>query len=1852
MKRSKTFFKCFAALLATILFSACGPTKPELIQVDPGFNVYISGYTSGMIQRQDNIRIELKEDLEGLESFSEDNLLAMFEFEPAISGKVVVIGERLIEFIPDEMLPVNQFYTVRFQLDELIEVESGFEEFAFQFATFGQKLSVEIDGLRNYSQYDIDYQYLEGSIGTTDYETEENIRETIKITLDGKEIPFRFDGLSYSDRLNFVVDSIERLEKEQYLKIEWNGVPIGSFSQGSEEVVISSLNDFSVSRVEVLEDEDQKVELTFTEPISSRQNLNGIITIDGIDDLKFDIQRNLVTVFIPNRVIGRKTLTVNTGIKNVADAKMKEEFTRSLMFHEAFPMVRLEGSGSILPNSQGLIFPFEAIALKSVDVRIIRIHENNVHHFLQVNELNDHDELTRFGKIIAETKVVLDGDEKKDLKQWNTHIIDLEKFIKAEQGAIYQVAIKFNKDDAICDCTLEDEENGEQEEDEEEVPDFLAEDPDWNENLWHTWGYDGYSSWNSYYEELESPCSYSYYYGRAVTRNILASNIGMIFKLDEDKTAHIILSDMVTTLPISGAKVSFYDYQKQLITTVSSNSQGMGVVKLDRKPFLMIARKGSQRGYMKLSDGHVNSLSKFDIDGEVVQKGVKGFIYGERGVWRPGDSLYLTFMLQDKNNVMPKNHPINFEFLDPNGNVIYEVSRTSNVNGVYDFRTATSEDAPTGSYQARVRVGSKIYTKTCKIETIKPNRLKVDLDVGAGNNEDTCVLEAKWLHGASAQYLRADVQVRLTPMRTMFKGYKGYSFDSPVRNGRSGNKTIFDDLLDSLGQAHFVSNLSTVQRSSGMLQAHYSTKVYEKGGNFSIDTKVRSFSPYRTYIGIKTPSAHEYDNTVNTDEDQRFQLVSLDEEGKPVSGVKLKINVYKTEWNWWYDGEENFATFTSRNSAVLYMDTMVVTSKGKSSFTLNIPNEDYGKYLITVTDLEGKHQTGKIVHFDWPYWSRANRTENEFASMLSFSIDKEKYIKGDKIKLTFPSPSAGRALISIETSEKVIKKFWITTKKGETTHSFTATGDMAPNAFIHITMVQPHNATTNDLPIRMYGVMPVQVDDPNTHLKPLISMKDKIRPDSRTNITIREDKGKKMTYTIAIVDDGLLDLTNYQTPQPWNTFYAREALGVQTWDMYDDVIGAYAGKLDQLLSIGGDGSAIVGNGPKASRFKPMVRFLGPFELPAGGSRTHAVDIPNYVGSVRVMVIGRDNESYGNAQKTVVVKKPLMVLATVPRVLGPGEDFVLPVDVFAMEDHIKNVNVSIEVNGMFSLEENKQKTIQFSAQGDEIVNFRLKTKEKLGIGKIKVTVRSGNEVSTQEIEVDIRPSNPVVYDSQKFELASGEELDANVILDGLAGTNFATVEVSTMPSINLEKRLAYLMEYPHGCVEQTTSSVFPQLFLGLVSELSVSEKKHIDANIKAGIERLQLFQTMEGGFSYWPGEMSESEWGTNYAGHFLLEAELKGYRLPTNMKKRWISYQKDQARNWTLNTSVSEQLSSSEQLTQAYRLYLLAMCGSQELGAMNRLREQKNLSNMARWRLASAYVLIGQPEIATSMVKTALVKVNPYRELTYSFGSDVRDRAIILEVQGMLGDEEGGFETLKKVADRLSTNQWMSTQETAYSLLAVAKYCQVGANGGASKIKYTWNGESVKTRTVGSKIIKFSITESKGEKRSIHLENTGGSKLFVNVVTQKIPFKERIEKKMSNLTIRVNYTDMNGRTISVASLEQGTEFIASVTLHNPTMDKWYREMALSQIFPSGWEIHNSRLYGTKGVQNDVRHQDIRDDRVYSYYALAPNQTKTVKIVLNATYQGRFFLPAVYSEAMYDHEISALLPGKWVEVKPQE
>ena len=844
--------------------------------------------------------------------------------------------------------------------------------------------------------------------------------------------------------------------------------------------------------------------------------------------------------------------------------------------------------------------------------------------------------------------------------------------------------------------------------------------------------------------------------------------------------------------------------------------------------------------------------------------------------------------------------------------------------------------------------------------------------------------------------------------------------------------------------------------------------------------------------------------------------------------------------------------------------------------------------------------------------------------------------------LRVPTPRKGRGLVSLESGSRVLRTEWIEAKGEETRYTFTATAEMAPNVYAHVTLLQPHAQTANDLPIRLYGVAPVKVVNPQTRLQPVLEVPEVLAPETTSTLSVREATGRPMAYTLAVVDEGLLGLTRYATPNPWDHFYAREALAVRTWDLYDEVVGAYGAAMERMLAVGGDEAAVSAKGRRANRFPPMVRFLGPFRLAAKATGTHKIEIPQYVGAVRVMVVAGRDGAFGAAEKSAFVRRPLMLLATLPRVLGPDESVALPVSVFALEPKVKDVALSVSTSGPLEVVNETKKTLSFAAVGDEVIDFRLKTKAGLGVATATVTATSGTERASQKIELDVRSSTARVTDVLGGDDQAGRELGARGGLPrprrhqpgdarGLARPAHRPRPAARVPA-GLPARLRRadrLRRLPAALPREA-----PRSHAGEAGPRG--DEREGGARAAAPLPGLRRR------LRHWPGDDDSADWATNYAGHFAVEAQKAGYLPPPGLLDQWTSFQRRRARGWVPGEGQAE-------LTQAYRLFTLALAGAAELPAMNQLRERASLPVAAKWRLAAAYQLAAQPEAARALAAGGAVTIAPYRELGGTYGSDLRDRAMVLEAVVLLGMAEHVGPVAKSLSESLSSNAWLSTQETAYALLALSKAVTDPKGEAKSAFSFEWNGGAATAVTSPSPIVERRLEAGRSAAPRLVVRNTGTTALYPRLILSGLPPVGRETAASNGFALEVAYLLPDGKPLDPARLGQGTDFKAVVKVTNNGVRGDYREVALSHVVASGWEIRNDRLDPSRQRASSVfAHQDVRDDRVYTYFDLKAGETKTVEVAMNASYLGRFYLPMVAVEAMYDATLNARAKGQWVEV----
>jgi len=1796
----KFIIPAFFFLLVAATFLSCNQFGP----VDAS-HPYIEAFTTGDISAQAPIIVKFSDEVKFKENFEVGQVLdsKLLKTKPSIKGKTIWKGDNMIEFQPEYTLKNDQSFIAKLNIDKIAVIEDVPKTFTFDFHTIKLGFSYSVGNITCYNAEDENLYFLTGNIYTSDFVKDEDAVKILSFSSGSYHISWTHDKVGRTH--TFCIDSIKSQREEYSIKLLFNGKSIGDDKRESFEVRVPKIDVFEYMGTTIEYAPEFVVTAVFSSPIDEKQRLKDKISISGLS-LRFVVENNKIKIYPTTRPTGSYMLKIDKKILSKKGKTLPEDISEEVVFDEIKPTVKFLGNGVILPSDNKMTIPFMAINYQEVEVRVTRIFESNVLQFLQENNLPEvsNYQLYRVGKQVASTTLIL-GNNTVKLKNWGTYSLDLSTIINVQPGALYRVELTGKN--PLVEVTNDDEDD-----------DYY------------------YDYYDDYYTR-----------NRERIRNILASDLGITVKMDANNNLMAFVTNLVTAQTESNVTVQVYDFTNQLMCEGKTDNQGMVSLKYkDDVPHVVMATKGKEKGYLKVTSANSLSLSNFDVSGLGSEKGIKGYFYGERGVWRPGDNIYLVFNLLDKNDVLPKNHPIKLDFENPAGQIVHSQVKTDGVGGLYCFELKTDIDAPTGNWRAVVTVGGETFAQIVKIETIKPNKLKINFKLNDSpylktSNIDGTIASA-WLHGAPAPNLKTDVEVTFYKTKTYFKGFDAYDFDDFTEDFNTEEHQLFSGKLDENGKVTFSKSLNL--QPPGMLQAQFSVRVFEPGGDFSIDQYATTCTPYTSFVGLKTPKPNEYTDMLETNTKHKFQIATVDDKGKAISAKNVRVEIYKAEWNWWWNssGGGLASYLSSRNQLPVY-STTINTEKGFGSFTYKWTNDDWGRYIIRIKDLSSGHVCSQSVYVDYWSSSRIDLSEAKGATMLKFKTDKEKYKVGEKALVTIPSSKGARALVSIESGSKILNTFWVECEQTQTQFSLPLDANCTPNIYVHVSLIQPHNQTTNDAPMRLYGVIPVFVEDSKTQLSPQINMPDVVRPEQEFVVKVSEKTGQSMSYTLAIVDDGLLDLTRFKTPDPWKKFFEKEALGIRTWDLYDLVIGAYGGKIDGLFAIGGDGDILNKGAAKAQRFKPVVVFMGPFTLKAGGTDQHKIKLPPYIGSVRTMVVASTGKAFGSADKTTQVKKPLMLSTTLPRVMGTDEELFMPVTVFAMEKNVKNVTVTLKENTNFTVVGSKTQSITFNAIGEKVVYFKLKANNNEGVGKISVEATTTDDSASETLEIQVRNPNPYITNSVVQIVEAGKSYQGALNLIGIKGTNTGSVEVSSIPPLNLSYRLHYLLTYPHGCLEQTTSAAFPQLYLKDVANTNATVNARSEQNVKAALSRLLLFQQSEGGFSYWPGERYINSWTTIYAGHFLLEAERMGYALPVGMKKSWLNYETRTAKNWSF--------AQSDALEQAYRLYVLALAKEPERRAMNQLFEKRaTISRQACWLLAGAFALDGKTTIARTIVadieKSSKETYTAYSSRT--FGSSERDDAIILCALNALNDKKQGFLMVKKISDHLNTNKWLSTQSTAWCLMSISKYIEHNNENAQMAFSYVIGDDKKKVSTIKSVVEETLNVAQKTGSLSITFNNEGKNTLYVRFLTRGKAEKGNEIEKAEGVFMRIAYKDMSGAPIDITKLKHGTDFVAEATVTNPGTRGDYTNLVLTQIFPSGWEIKNERLNFDRNDNEEVRYQDIRDDRVYSYFDLKRNETKLIKIKLTATYLGRFYMPAQTCEAMYAPDIMASSLGKWCEV----
>lgn len=1758
-----------------------------------------------------------------------------FVFQPAVKGQAQWLSQGLIRFTPAERLDAGTEYKGLFKGKVAFGDQRNVNDFEFSFKTAEQEvLSFNADFKPDTGKNMV---RLTGSISFAQPVDITRLKKDLICISNKKRLDINISAKKDDPGIvELYLRSVKRTDKPIAFTFTLPKEYEAEKEEWKKEIILPEASAFRIiSHSDMNENQREKSAygFRFSDPVKKGTDLSGYVSIEPSIDYTISADGKYLKIYAPFVYGNQYKIRLLKGLPSALGTALAEDYEASFSFSNLKPQIKWLSKGIYLPSDNQFKVQLKSVNVKEINVSVFEIYNNNMGFFLQNNILNDnqdlysegdeydyfpsynYNELERVGKEIFNKQLTISDVKNK----WVSTELDLSQTFSGRKNTAFVVTCSFSKSD-LCGRCINDRN------------DFT------NDDL--------YYEDNDYYR---NPCQEGYYYRHGtITKLLIASDIALTLKTARDGL-HVYAVNALKAQPVSGLSLARYSYQNQVLERVITDNNGHALFSGSDGHYISGEDKGSL-AIIRLD--HPNwELTSYDIAGiEEMKSGIDVFMYTERGVHRPGDTIHLSAIIRCDRKIPPEDQMVHLKVKNPLDQTVFEQRMKCGKNGHLHFAIHTDIQAPTGNYMAELKVADVVNSKVLKVETVKPNRLKVNIGIADTiyNSEGMIngSIESRYLFGVPAAGLRTVVKANYSALPLSIPVLNGYTFGHPLRKFEERMVEISEDELDSMGKMEISHSIDDIQNIPELLNTRCQVTVFEKGGSFTTQSKNVVVIPYSSFVGIK--NVFKY-GSARTGETYDLPIISTDIKGKLVSGHKLTVRWYINKKYWWYDYDNRDKNdFRTRENTYKIAEFNLVSADNPVVQKFEI--DDAGQHFIEVIDEQSGHSAA--LFFWASTWGQEASHEKAQQPLLAVTSDKNVYYTGDKAVFSCETPKDGLAIFTMEQGSSILYQEIKKVNQGRTSFSISVNSDYIPNCYAVISLIQPANRSLNDLPLRIYGLKPLMIEDETTRLKLSLQAPDEIKANSQFQLKIVSTDSREATYTVAVVDEGLLDLTGFDTPDVWNHFFQKRRLAVLSRDNFEEILSSLIPEMDKKFSIGGDlGSERKRRSgeSKVQRFKPVVLFAGPVTANPQSTSTLSFDMPNYSGSVRIMVIGCTRNSYVSVDKTVPVRQELMVLTTVPRVAKPGDQFSVPVSLFSNSKSVKDVKVEIKVSGNLTIQGSKDTVATFDTPGEKDIRFTLQAGKNVGSATVIVNAFSGQYHASDTTTLPLTAPNPYYIKVSDTTVSVNKDLVVIPKPIGIEGTNRARIAISRFPDIQIDKRLKDLILYPYGCIEQTVSGIFPQLYIGKLVDLKSYQNLSITDNVNAGINRLQSF-CIDGGFSYWPSDQNQkrevSDWGSDYAGHFIIEARRAGYYVPDNLYNHWLNYAQNNAKK----------IKDKNFRYQTYTLFLLSLAGKPYTGAMNLVRENhiNDLDPLSRKLLAGAYFLAGQKDAAESVDKHMVTEITAYRETGGTYGSSLRDQCMIAWISYLMGDKVAAMKIIRSIAQSFHPDGWYSTQETAFALMAIcAIYADQNFIGSSSN--FSMEFQDGKRREYELKGYQMSIDVSNSFNKTVRIKTSQTEPLYVSISEEGITLEDMVKTEQQGLELTRNFYDDAGNPVTVESISQGKQFWIRYRIRS-TASQPLKELALSSVLPSGWEIINSRMeegnlppWISKISVTNGKYMDIRDDRVNWFFDLNSSGLADFFIRCNATFAGTFRLPPVTVEPMYSPDYYARIASGVVTVK---
>jgi uncharacterized protein YfaS (alpha-2-macroglobulin family) len=1307
-----------------------------------------------------------------------------------------------------------------------------------------------------------------------------------------------------------------------------------------------------------------------------------------------------------------------------------------------------------------------------------------------------------------------------------------------------------------------------------------------------------------------------------------------------------------------GVRIEVIDARGKVMAESATDSEGNAVLNHRPRPEdVLVARRDSEIALIPFRQPALD-LADFEVGGRRHGE-IEAYTWSGRDLYRPGESLQVSALLRDFDGRALENpQPLFARLLQPDGRAVSDFVLEPAKLGYYETLQPIRPDAPTGRWALELRASPDTKPTVgrfeFRVEEFLPERMKLTLDAAPGPLApgDTLELqiEGAYLYGAPAEGNRVTGELAWRVDAEAVPSLRGYRFGDATVD-LPAPAQAFETELDAQGRsAQSFELLDGDAATASPLQAILNVSLFESGGRAIRRSLVRSQWPAEVLVGIRP--LFELEDGPGTNVTAGFELVRSDAKGGLQAGAGLEVQLLRAQrdshWSW-VDGSGWKAEHSTRWISV---EKRSADFGGSTPARIDLPVE-WGEYRIEVRDPSTGLTTRLPFFAGWRY-DDDNRGLDARPDKVKLALDKPAYSVGDIARIEITAPYAGPGLLLVESDRLLVSKS-IDVRPGSVVEVPISEPMNRHDVYATVLLLRPGQQADQPGPNRAVGVvhLPMARADRSLGLE-LKASDTPIRPGQPILIELQANDlaGQGALVTVDAVDQGILSLTRYPLPDPLAWFLSRRALGVEAWDLYGRVIERFEGQRARLR-FGGD--AVLPSLPQArrptARVQTVALHAGPVEFDASGRAVVRFIAPDFNGALRLAAVAFSDDRFGQAEGEVIVRAPLVLEASSPRVMAPGDRAKLHVDLQNLSGEAAAYAVSAEADGPITLGGGTH-SIALADGARRSIQFDLQALPGNDVARIRVRARSNESELEREFELVVRPAWPAERLSRTRRLEPGEalSLDAGDLSPFEPGGAQLQLSLSTRPPLPFAQALEGLIDYPYGCLEQTSSRLWPLVWMGTpegqrLPVKPMSEAMRRDA-VRAGFARISAMQLSNGHFSFWPGDSFAQPQLTPYVADLLLSARELGEAIPERVLEDALKRLGEDLLTGGEGYYDYEHANHLRFAARAYAGYVLARVNRAPLGTLRTLfdnQREHSLTALPLVHLAIALKLQGDTERAQAALKLARERGSERPQYLGDYGSTVRDLALIellLDKHDMASDADGaGLVELARQIQGRGADRYFTTQEQAALFRLGAAL--LGEGDQTLALDLQSSGTSTAHPPALLHALSFDADALRGGVRI-----TPKSDAVVHVVEDVVGYSRRApEPTEEGLRVQRHYFYPDGRVYQGERLAEGDGLVVRLTVQ---AQEQLREGLLVDLLPGGLEAQNLDLGDPDQIgamvidglalserrwQADVKHTEYRDDRFVAALSLWPGQEARVFYLVRAVSPGTYIVPPPYAEDMY-------------------